>query len=101
MRGLIVEDHIKMAGLIRRGLRKEGMAVDVAIRGEDALWMAESTEYDAIILDLMLPGIDGFEVCRRLRADGVWAPSLVLTPPEAVPRRVAAPGRGAAHHPPP
>jgi two-component system, OmpR family, response regulator len=95
MRVLIVEDHVKMAGLIRRGLRKEGMAVDVAIRGEDALWMAESTEYDAIILDLMLPGIDGFEVCRRLRADGVWAPILVLTARDAVRDRVAGLDEGA------
>ena len=67
MRVLIVEDEAKMAGLIRRGLRKEGMAVDVPANGEDALWMAAATEYDAIILDVMLPGIDGFEVCRRLR----------------------------------
>ena len=70
MRVLIVEDHVKMASLIRRGLRKEGMAADVAGNGEDALWRAEATEYDAIILDVMLPGIDGFEVCRRLRASG-------------------------------
>ena len=84
MRVLIVEDHVKMAGLIRRGLRKEGMAVDVAANGEDALWRAEATEYDAIILDVMLPGIDGFEVCRRLRADGVWAPILMLTARDAV-----------------
>jgi two-component system OmpR family response regulator len=79
MRILVVEDEEKMAGLIRRGLREEGMAVDVAGRGEDALWMAGSTEFDAIILDLMLPGIDGFETCRRLRDDGVWAPILMLT----------------------
>src|SRR5258705_13107389 len=74
MRVLIVEDEAKMAGLIRRGLRQEGMAADVALKGEDALWMAGSTEYDAIVLDLMLPGIDGFEVCRRLRDDGVISP---------------------------
>ena len=67
MRVLIVEDEAKMAGLIRKGLRQEGMAADIAAKGEDALWMAGSTEYDAIVLDLMLPGIDGFEVCRRLR----------------------------------
>ena len=63
-----------MAGLIRKGLRQEGMAADIAAKGEDALWMAGATEYDAIVLDLMLPGIDGFEVCRRLRDDGVWSP---------------------------
>ena len=67
MRVLIVEDQVKMAGLIRRGMRGEGIAADVAIKGEDALWMAEATEYDAIVLDIMLPGIDGLEVCRRLR----------------------------------
>ena len=74
MRVLVVEDEIKMASLIRRGLRGEGLAADVAIKGEDALWMAGSTDYDAIVLDVMLPGIDGFETCRRLREAGVWAP---------------------------
>ena len=65
------------------------MAADVAVRGEDALWMAGSTEYDAIVLDVMLPGIDGFETCRRLRADGVWSPVLMLTARDAVEDRVA------------
>jgi two-component system OmpR family response regulator len=89
MRVLIVEDQAKMAALVQRGLRKEGMAVDVASRGEDALWMAEATEYDAIVLDVMLPGIDGFEVCRTLRSDGVYAPVLMLTARDAVRDRVA------------
>ena len=89
MRVLIVEDHLKMAGLIRRGLRKEGMAADLAGNGEDALGRAQATEYDAIILDLMLPGIDGFEVCRRLREEGVWTPILMLTARDAVRDRVA------------
>ena len=89
MRVLIIEDHVKMAGLIKRGLRKEGMATDVAMNGEDAIWRAGATEYDVIILDVMLPGIDGFEVCRRLRADGVWAPILMLTARDAVRDRVA------------
>jgi two-component system OmpR family response regulator len=89
MRVLIVEDLVKMASLIRRGLRKEGMAADVAIKGEDALWMAAATEYDAIILDVMLPGIDGFEVCRRLRSEGVWSPILMLTARDAIRDRVA------------
>src|SRR5258705_4201928 len=89
MRVLIVEDEAKMAGLIRRGLRQEGMAADVAVKGEDALWMAGSTEYDAIVLDVMLPGLDGFAVCRRLRSDGVWAPVLMLTARDAVEDRVA------------
>jgi two-component system OmpR family response regulator len=78
-----------MAGLIRRGLEEEGMAVDVAGRGEDAVWMAGSTEYDVLVLDVMLPGLDGFEVCRRVRADGVWAPVLMLTARDAVEDRVA------------
>jgi two-component system OmpR family response regulator len=89
VRVLVVEDEVKMAALIRRGLREEGMVVDVAERGEDALWMAGSTEFDAIVLDVMLPGIDGFETCRRLRADGVWAPVLMLTARDAVEDRVA------------
>ncbi len=95
MRVLVVEDGIKMAGLIRRGLREEGLAADVAIKGEDALWMAGSTEYDVIVLDVMLPGIDGFETCRRLRADGVWAPVLMLTARDAVEDRVAGLDTGA------
>jgi two-component system, OmpR family, response regulator len=95
MRILVVEDEEKMAGLIRRGLREEGMAVDVAERGEDALWMAGSTEFDAIVLDLMLPGIDGLETCRRLRDDGVWAPVLILTARDAVSDRVAGLDHGA------
>ena len=89
MRVLIVEDQVKMAGLIRRGMRSEGIAADVAIKGEDALWMAEATDYDAIVLDIMLPGIDGLEVCRRLRASGVWSPILLLTARDAVSDRVA------------
>ncbi len=89
MRVLIVEDEAKMSALLRRGLQAEGMAVDVTPRGEDALWMAGSTDYDAIVLDVMLPGIDGIEVCRRLRADGVWAPILMLTARDGVSDRVA------------
>jgi len=95
MRVLIVEDHVKMAALIQRGLRKEAMAVDVAANGEDALWMAAATEYDAIVLDVMLPGLDGFEVCRRLRGKDVWAPILMLTARDAVRDRVAGLDSGA------
>ena len=95
MRVLIVEDEAKMAGLIRKGLRQEGIAADLAGRGEDALWMAGSTEYDAIILDLMLPGIDGLEVSRRLRDDGVWSPILMLTARDGVRDRVAGLDSGA------
>jgi two-component system OmpR family response regulator len=89
MRVLVVEDEIKMASLIRRGLREEGLAADVAIKGEDALWMAQSSAYDAIVLDVMLPGLDGFEICRRLREEGVWAPVLMLTARDSVEDRVA------------
>src|SRR6266540_5529208 len=95
MRVLIVEDEAKMAGLIQKGLRQEGMSADLAGKGEDALWMAGSTEYDAIVLDLMLPGIDGFEVCRRLRDDGVISPILMLTARDGVPDRVAGLDAGA------
>jgi two-component system OmpR family response regulator len=89
MRILVVEDEKKMAALIRRGLREEGFSVDVTDRGEDALWMAAATEYDGIVLDVMLPGIDGFETCARLRGDGVWAPVLMLTARDSVEDRVA------------
>jgi len=89
MRVLVVEDEPKMAGLVKRGLEEEGIAVDVSGRGEDAVWMAGSTEYDVVVLDVMLPGLDGFEVCRRLRADEVWTPVLMLTARDAVEDRVA------------
>jgi two-component system OmpR family response regulator len=89
MRVLVVEDEPKMAGLVKRGLEEEGIAVDVAGRGEDAVWMAGSTEYDVVVLDVMLPGLDGFEVCRRLRSDEVWTPVLMLTARDAVEDRVA------------
>jgi two-component system OmpR family response regulator len=95
MRVLIVEDDVRMAAALRRGLRAEGLVADVATRGEDALWMAGSTEFDAVILDLMLPGIDGFETCRRLREDGVWAPIIMLTARDAIEDRVEGLDRGA------
>ena len=89
MRVLVVEDDPKMAALLQRGLREEGVAVDLAERGEDAAWMAGATDYDALVLDVMLPGIDGFETCRRLRADGVSSPVLLLTARDAVEDRIA------------
>jgi two-component system, OmpR family, response regulator len=95
MRVLVVEDEPKMAGLVKRGLEEEGIAVDVAGRGEDAVWMAGSTEYDAVVLDVMLPGLDGFETCSRLRDDGVKAPVLMLTARDSVEDRVAGLDEGA------
>jgi len=95
MRVLLVEDEAKMAGLIGRGLRKEGMAVDVTSRGEDALWMAEAHPYDVIVLDVMLPGIDGFEVCRRLRSNASATPILMLTARGEVRDRIEGLDRGA------
>ncbi|MBA2567908.1 MAG: response regulator transcription factor [Actinobacteria bacterium] len=95
MRVLVVEDDVKMASLLRRGLLEEGLSADVARTGDDALWMAEATEYDAIVLDVMLPGLDGFEVCRRLRESGRWSPVLMLTARDAVEDRVAGLDAGA------
>jgi two-component system, OmpR family, response regulator len=95
MRILIVEDEVKLAALLRRGLTEEAHAADVAATGEDALWMAQATEYDAIVLDLMLPGLDGLEVCRRLRAEGVWAPVLMLTARDALEDRIGGLDAGA------
>ena len=86
-----------MGALLRRGLVEESHAVDVARAGGAALWMAQAVEYDAIVLDVMLPGLDGFEVCRRLRADGVWSPVLMLTaltPSRTVTFRVSDEGAG-------
>jgi two-component system OmpR family response regulator len=95
MRVLVVEDEAKLANLVARGLREEGYAVDVAGRGEDALWMAHAAPYDAILLDVMLPGADGFEVCRLLRAGDVWSPILMLTARDAVGDRVTGLDAGA------
>ena len=95
MRVLIVEDELKMAGLVRRGLVEDGHAADVAGSGEDAVWMAQAHTYDAIVLDVMLPGLSGFETCRRLRNEGVWAPVLMLTARDGVQDRVAGLDAGA------
>src|SRR3954447_4454588 len=89
VRVLAVEDERRMAELIQRGLVHEGLAVDVVDRGEDAVWKAQAHDYDVVLLDVMLPGIDGFETCRRLREAGVWAPVLMLTARDAVEDRVA------------
>jgi two-component system OmpR family response regulator len=95
MRVLIVEDKVKLAGQLWRALRGEGMAADVAVNGEDALYMAAGTSYDAVVLDVMLPGIDGLETVRRLRARGDWAPILMLTARVRLEDRVAGLDSGA------
>jgi len=88
VRLLVVEDETRMAALLRRGLQEEGYAVDVAADGVQALWQAGEYDYDAIVLDGMLPGLDGFEVCRRIRARGLWAPVLLLTARDGIENRV-------------
>ena len=95
MRVLIVEDETKMAGLLKRGLEEEGHVADVVQTGVDAVWLATEIAYDAIVLDVMLPDFDGFEVCRRLRAAGRWHPILMLTARDAVADRVAGLDAGA------
>jgi two-component system OmpR family response regulator len=79
VRLLVVEDDERLSELMGRGLREEGAAVDIAPTGEEALSFVEAVNYDAVVLDVMLPGIDGFETCRRLRAGEVWTPVLMLT----------------------
>jgi two-component system OmpR family response regulator len=88
VRVLIVEDDVRMAAAIRRGLRFEGLVVDIAVDGEQALRTVGATDYEAIVLDVTMPGLDGFETCRRLRGDGVWVPVLMLTARDAVEDRV-------------
>ena len=95
MRILVVEDDPRLSGLLRRGLSEHGNAADVASCGEDALWMARAHHYDAIVLDVMLPGLDGFQTCARLRADNVWTPVLMLTARDAVEDRIAGLDSGA------
>jgi two-component system OmpR family response regulator len=95
VRVLIVEDELKLASLVHRALSEEGHAADVARNGEDALWLAQAHPYDAIVLDVMLPQLSGFETCRRLRNAGVWSPVLMLTARDAVEDRVAGLDAGA------
>jgi two-component system OmpR family response regulator len=95
VRVLIVEDDVRLAAAIRRGLQTEGIVADVATCGEDALWMAGATEFDGVVLDVVLPGFDGFEVCRRLRSDGVWTPIIMLTARDAIEDRVRGLDQGA------
>jgi two-component system OmpR family response regulator len=95
MRILVVEDEVRLADLIKRGLTHEGHAVDLAESGEDALEWVEAANYDAIVLDIMLPGMSGLDVCRTLRARSVQTPILLLTARDAVPDRVAGLDAGA------
>jgi two-component system OmpR family response regulator len=95
VRVLVVEDEPHMADLIRRGLSKEGLAVDIAGDGEQGMAMARATPYDALVLDVMLPGIGGFDACRRLREEGVWTPVLMLTARDSVDDRVTGLDAGA------
>jgi two-component system, OmpR family, response regulator len=89
MRILLVEDQQKLAALLRRGLREEGLHADVAATGADAVWMAGEHSYDLVVLDLMLPDMHGFEVCERIRAADDRIPVLMVTALSAVPDRVA------------
>jgi two-component system OmpR family response regulator len=88
VRVLIVEEEQKLAALLKRGLTEEGHIAELAPHGEQAIWMARASTYDAIVLDVMLPGIDGFATCHALRAGGVWAPVLMLTARDSVEDRV-------------
>ena len=88
MRVLIVEDETRMAALLKRGLEEQGYAVDVASDGTDGLWLGQENDYDAIVLDGMLPGLDGFEVCAQLRASGRWAPVIMLTARDGISDRI-------------
>jgi two-component system, OmpR family, response regulator len=85
---LVVEDEPRMAGLLKRALQEEGHAVDVAADGREGLWLATENAYGAIVLDVMLPGLDGIEVCRRLRESGSWVPVLLLTARDGIDDRV-------------
>lgn len=88
MRILLVEDELKMARAIRRGLEQEGYAVDVCADGDDAVYRGVENDYDALVLDVMLPGRDGFSICRELRDRGRWSPILMLTARDAVEDRI-------------
>ena len=95
MRVLVVEDTARMGELIRRGLQEHGYSVDLAATGEDGLWLASENPYDVVVLDVLLPDLDGFEVCRRMREGDRWSPVLMLTAKDAVTDRVAGLDAGA------
>jgi two-component system OmpR family response regulator len=88
VRVLLVEDDVRMAAAMRRALRGAGVVADLATKGADAMWMVRAAEYDAVVLDVVLPDFDGFEVCRRLREQGIWVPVVILTARDAVEDRV-------------
>jgi two-component system OmpR family response regulator len=88
MRVLVIEDEVRMAQVVKRALEEEGHAVDVSGDGPEGLWMATENPYAAIVLDVMLPGFDGFELCRRLRGADIWVPVLMLTARDEVGDRV-------------
>ncbi len=79
VRILVVEDEHRLAGALKRGLQQEGYAVDIAADGKEGLWLATEQAYDSIVLDIMLPGMNGFQVCQSLRDAGNWTPILMLT----------------------
>jgi two-component system OmpR family response regulator len=95
MRALVVEDELRLAAGLRTGLEAEGFAVDVALTGTDGLWLAREHSYDVLVLDLMLPEVDGFEICARLRTEKVWTPILILTARDADTDQVRALDTGA------
>jgi len=79
VRVLVVEDEKRVASAVKRGLEAEGFAVDVALTGTDGLWLAQENDYDLIVLDIMLPGVNGYRICSTLREAGNWTPILMLT----------------------
>jgi two-component system OmpR family response regulator len=95
VRVLLVEDDLRMAAAIRRGLRAEGVVADIATSGLDALGMARGRKFDVVVLDVMLPDVDGFETCRRLRAERMWAPIIMVTARDAIEDRVRGLDQGA------
>jgi two-component system, OmpR family, response regulator len=95
VRVLVVEDEARLAAGLRDGLVADGFAVDVAPNGTDGLWLARENDYDAIVLDIMLPGIDGHRICRTLRDEEDWTPILMLTAKDTVRDEVAALDGGA------
>ena len=95
MRVLVVEDDERMADMVRRGLASENIAVDVAWSGEEALWRVDANIHSVVVLDVMLPGIDGIETCKRMRAAQVWTPILMLTARDTVGDRVTGLNSGA------